>query len=261
MPSLVQSFTSFSFRTGTASTAFVENKLSRSLFSLSLLFTTHPRSLQRTLVRPSMNCYTHFSLVMNSSLRFVSLTWESSRIFFCLAFTLFSRFRFNFSPSSKLVDPLYHKYSVILLRFLFVDSQWISVVQFLVRSLTVLFTINHVYFPLSLVGGSTFFHPHFMYEFTRTFCFLLLYGIRFLPFGRLFTLFHFVFHRIPLLYQFRSPLLSVSRLISFVGTKMFQFPTFFSLFCMLSHVWYPELLSFRISIFFSIDLLQAYRSV
>lgn len=65
-------------QTGTASTAFVENKLSRSLFSLSPLFTTHPRSLQRTLVRPSMNCYIHFSLVMNSSLRFVSLLWEVS---------------------------------------------------------------------------------------------------------------------------------------------------------------------------------------
>lgn len=67
-----------SLQTGTASTAFVENKLSRSLFSLSPLFTTHPRSLQRTLVRPSMNCYIHFSLVMNSSLRFVSLIWEVS---------------------------------------------------------------------------------------------------------------------------------------------------------------------------------------
>jgi hypothetical protein len=40
-------------KTGTASTAFVENKLSRCLFSLSPLFTIHPRSLQRTLVRPS----------------------------------------------------------------------------------------------------------------------------------------------------------------------------------------------------------------
>lgn len=44
----------WSLDAGTASTAFVENKLSRSLISLSLLFTTHPRSLQRTLVRPSM---------------------------------------------------------------------------------------------------------------------------------------------------------------------------------------------------------------
>lgn len=79
-----------SLQTGTASTAFVENKLSRSLFSLSPLFTTHPRSLQRTLVRPSMNCYIHFSLVMNSSLRFVSLIWE---VFFLL---IFPQFRFHF---------------------------------------------------------------------------------------------------------------------------------------------------------------------
>lgn len=84
---------SISLQTGTASTAFVENKLSRSLFSLSPLFTTHPRSLQRTLVRPSMNCYIHFSLVMNSSLRFVSLLWE---VFFLLNF-LQSRFHFVFT--------------------------------------------------------------------------------------------------------------------------------------------------------------------
>jgi len=88
MPSRVQSFTPLEFRTGTASTAFVENKLSRSLVSLSLLFTTHPRSLQRTLVRPSVNCYIHFSLVMNSSPRFVSLLWELPE--------LSSVFRFHF---------------------------------------------------------------------------------------------------------------------------------------------------------------------
>lgn len=150
---------------GTASTAFVENKLSRSLISLSLLFTTLPRSLQRTLVRPSVNCYIHFSLVMNSSLRFVSLRWESSDLSSGFAFTSSSRFRFNSSPSTKLVDPLYHKYSVICVP----DSQWISVVQFLGSSLTVLFTINHVNFPSSSVGGSTFFHPHLMYGFTQTF--------------------------------------------------------------------------------------------
>jgi len=77
MPSLVQSFTLLCFKTGTASTAFVENKLSRGLLSLSPLFTTHPRSLQRTLVRPSISCDRNFSLVMNSSPRFVSLSWES----------------------------------------------------------------------------------------------------------------------------------------------------------------------------------------
>jgi len=143
LPSLAQSFTPLCLPTGTASTAFVENKLSRSLLSLSPLFTILPRSLQRTLVRPSMNCYIHFSLIMNSSPRFVSLRWESSDLSSFLAFTLSSRFRFNSSPSTKLVDPLYHKYSVIPSW----DSQWISVVQFLVRSLTVLFTINHVNFP------------------------------------------------------------------------------------------------------------------
>lgn len=146
MPSLVQSFTLLSFRTGTASTAFVENKLSRCLFSLSPLFTTHPRSLQRTLVRPSIYCYIHFSLVMNSSQRFVSLAWEFSlRLFSLFDFTSFPRHRLNFSPLTKLVDPLYHKYSVIFL----IDSRWKSVVQFLVSSLTVLFTINHVRFTVS----------------------------------------------------------------------------------------------------------------
>lgn len=49
------------------------------------------------------------------------------------------------------------------------DSQWISVVQFLLISLTVLFTINHVKFLSFLVGGPTFFYPHLMYEFTQTF--------------------------------------------------------------------------------------------
>jgi len=146
MPSLVQSFTLLSSRTGTAKTAFVENKLSRCLFSLSPLFTTHPRSLQRTLVRPSIYCYIHFSLVMNSSQRFVSLAWEFLLwLFTIFDFTWFSRFRLNFSPLTKLVDPLYHKYSVISHR----DSQWSSVVQFLVSSLTVLFTINHVSFTVS----------------------------------------------------------------------------------------------------------------
>lgn len=91
MPSLVQSFTLLSFRTGTASTAFVENKLSRCLFSLSPLFTTHPRSLQRTLVRPSIYCYIHFSLVMNSSQRFVSLVWEF-HLFGFSAFSISLRF-------------------------------------------------------------------------------------------------------------------------------------------------------------------------
>jgi len=143
MPSLVQSFTSFYFRTGTASTAFVENKLSRSLFSLSLLFTTHPRSLQRTLVRPSMTSYLHFSLVMNSSLRFVSLIWdfpESSSVSLSLCFHV---------PASTSPHPqnsLTH-YTISTRLSFFLDSQWISVVQFLVSSLTVLFTINHVSFP------------------------------------------------------------------------------------------------------------------
>lgn len=96
MPSLVQCSTLLGFLTGTASTAFVENKLSRSLLSLSPLFTTLPRSLQRTLVRPSRNFDFSFSLVMNSSLRFVSLLWESF-----LLLLLFPQFRFHFVSVSS----------------------------------------------------------------------------------------------------------------------------------------------------------------
>lgn len=170
-----------------------------------------------------------------------------SRIFFCFAFTLFSRSRFNFSPSSKLVDPLYHKYSVILFLRLPMDFGCPVSCKFPHGTLH----YQSRLFSSSLVGGSTFFHPHFMYEFTRTFrlsSFVRDWFPSAFPFRFFLTSFHLVsfspsigFHPS----QFRSPLLSVSRLISLIGTKMFQFPTFLSLSCMLSHVWDPVLLSFR----------------
>jgi len=236
---LVQSFTSFEIQTGTASTAFVENKLSRCLLSLSPLFTTHPRSLQRTLVRPSIYCYIHFSLVMNSSQRFVSWLWE---IFFGpfrpVDFTTSSRFRFNFSPLTKLVDPLYHKYSVIF---------WFRLPMELSCPVSRKFphcTLHYQSrsFFSSLVGGSTFFNPDFMYEFTRKWgnSFVrVVWSSSFSPFSsfpprtvsrkKLPFLFHLNcrcpfssslpqrlklagFHNKP--YRFRSPLLSVSLLIS-----------------------------------------------
>jgi len=91
----------------------------------------------------------------------------------------------------------------------------------------------------SLVGGSTFFNPHIMYEFTRiqvspsctggvelSFHFFPESLPFFFQFGSSLLIFEFSF-RNP---QFRSPLLSGSLLISSFGTKMFQFPSFSSLF-------------------------------
>jgi len=87
----------FHFENRAASTAFVKNQLSQSLISLSPLFTIHPRSLQRSLVRSSMSCYCHFNLIMNSSLRFGSPIWVFSSCFFSLfVFSLSSLFCLNF---------------------------------------------------------------------------------------------------------------------------------------------------------------------
>jgi len=142
------------------------------LFSLSPLFITHPRSLQRTLVRPSIYCYLYFSLVMNSSQRFVSSLWEPTSLSSSISSIDFSsspRNRFNSSPLTKLVDPLYQKYSVISLRRLPMDISCPVSCNFPHGTLHYQ---SRPFFSF-LVGGSTFFNPHFMYESTRNrgFCF------------------------------------------------------------------------------------------
>lgn len=58
---------------GATSIAFEENQLSPSLFSLSLLSTTHPLPFQREWVRASSQCYLTFTLVMDRSLGFGSI--------------------------------------------------------------------------------------------------------------------------------------------------------------------------------------------
>jgi len=134
------------------------------LFSLSPLFTTHPRPLQRALVRSSIYCYIHFNLVMNSSQRFVSSPWEFSfGHFLSFDFTLSSRSRFNFSPFTKLVDPLYHKYSVIFFQRLPMDISCPVSRKFPHGTLH----YQSRKFYSFLVGGSTFFNPYVMYKFTR----------------------------------------------------------------------------------------------
>lgn len=101
---------------------------------------------------------------MNSSQGFVSWLWESFfGPFRPFDFTTSSRFRFNFSPFTKLVDPLYHKYSVIFLRRLPMDISCPVSCKFPHG------TLHYQSRPFfsSLVGGSTFFNPYFMYKFTR----------------------------------------------------------------------------------------------
>jgi len=94
--------------TRTALTAFVKNQLSRSLISLSPLFTIHPRSLQRTLVQSSMSCYWHFNLIMNRSLRFGSSTWVFFLVFSSFSISLCLHF-----PLLKLLPILESRWSII----------------------------------------------------------------------------------------------------------------------------------------------------
>src|SRR5579862_560934 len=63
---------------GATSIAFEENQLSPSLFSLSLLATSHPHLLQQMWVRASTSCYRSFTLDMASSLGFGSIPSDSS---------------------------------------------------------------------------------------------------------------------------------------------------------------------------------------
>jgi len=170
---------------------------------------------------------------MNRSRRFVSSLWESFLVLFDpFVFTLSSRLRLNFSPLTKLVDPLYHKY---LVTSFFRGSQWISVVQFLVSSLTVLFTINHMC-SSSSVGGSTFFNPYFMYEFTLFESFPMLYEFscsdRLSPVHCSFSFLHLP--RIPPP-NFARHYFRVLCWFLLTGTKMFQFPVFLHFICVLSH--------------------------
>lgn len=158
---------------------------------------------------------------MNSSLRFVSLVWESSFLL------LFPQFRFHFvSVSSTSTPPHlqnslthYTKSTRSSLLFVFPLLRLPMDIGCPVSCKFPHGTLHYQsrYLSSSLAGGSALFHPHFMYGFTRTF--LASFDIRdYLPFG-LFTLF-LVFHfwlllSFPQASQFRSPLLSGSRLISF----------------------------------------------
>jgi len=174
---------------------------------------------------------------MNSSQRFVSWLWEFSfGPFRPFDFTTSSRSRFNFSPFTKLVDPLYHKYSVIFLSRLPMDISCPVSCKFPHG------TLHYQSRPFfsSLVGGSTFFNPYFMYKFTRKWgnSFVRVVwsssSIQFLSSPKWLPFFFHLNCRVsfvlvpPLIgsnlqvsqgnhnkpYQFRSPLLSVSLLIS-----------------------------------------------
>ena len=59
---------------------FGEYELFLSLISLSPLPTTHPRTFQRPLVRPSIPCYRDFSLAMGRSQSFASAPSDSTAL-------------------------------------------------------------------------------------------------------------------------------------------------------------------------------------
>lgn len=103
------------WRTRAASTAFTENQLSRSLISLSPLFTVHPSSLLRTPVRPSRCYHASFSLTMNRSPRFGSRAWGWTTISADLLSLGFHATTSTLSPHIELASPLYKRYPVTLL--------------------------------------------------------------------------------------------------------------------------------------------------
>ncbi len=70
---------------------FGEYELFPSLIGLSPLPTVHPRAFQRSLVRPSMLCYQHFSLTMGRSQGFASSATDYLR-------PIQTRFRFGYAP-------------------------------------------------------------------------------------------------------------------------------------------------------------------
>jgi hypothetical protein len=157
---------------------------------------------------------------MNSSPRFVSLLWEASAHALHVSLSLRLHVPAQTPPHPQNSLTHYTKSTWSSLPRFQDDSQWSSVVQFLVRSLTVLFTINHVKLLSSSVGGSTFFYPHLVYEFTRTFG-VSLSQVQDFPLSeglpssisRSLSLPLSCFPGKSLRYRGRSPLLSVSRLI------------------------------------------------
>ena len=81
-----------SFTRGYTSIYFEENELSPSLISLSPLSTSHPIGFQPELVRPSIECYFNFSLLMDRSPGFASAATDSCALF-RLAFATASSLR------------------------------------------------------------------------------------------------------------------------------------------------------------------------
>ena len=71
---------------------FGEYELFPSLISLSPLPTAHPRTFQRSLVRPSSECYLTFSLAMGRSQGFASTPTDYNR-------PIQTRFRFGSTHS------------------------------------------------------------------------------------------------------------------------------------------------------------------
>jgi hypothetical protein len=186
---------------------------------------------------------------------------ESSSVSLSLGFRVL---HFNSSPSTKLVDPLYQKYPVIPLpslerRRLLVD------IRCPVSRTFPHGTLHYQSRPVFLVLSRRFcslpsgFHVR-MYS---DFCLIpWTYGTVSLSVSS--PSFWLIFCPVLRPSQFRSPLLSGSRLISCLGTKMFQFPSCLAssaLFRMLSHVWNPELLLSLSGRRGSTHLAQAYRSV
>jgi len=194
---------------------------------------------------------------------------ESSSVSLSLGFRVL---HFNSSPSTKLVDPLYQKYPVIPLpslerRRLLVD------IRCPVSRTFPHGTLHYQSRPVFLVLSRRFcFLPSgFHVRMYSDFCLIpWTYGTVSLSVSSPSFWFAFAGPVEPLFCpvlrpsQFRSPLLARSRLISCLGTKMFQFPrllAFSALFRMLSHEWNPELLLSLSGRRGSTHLAQAYRSV
>ena len=82
------------------------------MIGLSLLPTTHPSPFQRKLVRASMACYRHFTLVMGRSLGFASAPSDSSALFRLALATAHVPEVLNLASMKQLVGSLCKRHAV-----------------------------------------------------------------------------------------------------------------------------------------------------